>query len=170
MLPDIRGFSLSFSFFQAGRSAEALRTAPTMVEGPSSPLYISLPRSSIMPGPGGHSCGLTPKRPQRRPRKAMLKVSVLLYSGRNRANKNLDMCFSMNCQFAICSTCGTFKYQHWGHFLGITWTIKASYGKSMMNPRDSKSSYRCTLALGSYVALQLNASATVCLMVYISKT
>jgi hypothetical protein len=40
----------------------------------------------------------------------------------------------------------------------------------MMNPRDSKSSCRGTLALDSYVALQLNASATVCLMVYISKT
>jgi len=33
--------------------------------------------------------------------------------------------FNMNCQFAICSTYGTFKYQHWGHFLGITWKIKA---------------------------------------------
>ena len=41
----------------------------------------------------------------------------------------------------------------------------------MMNPRDSKSSCRGTLgALDSYVALQLNASASVCLMVYISKT
>ena len=67
MLPDIRGFSLSWVL--PGRSAEALRGVPTMVEGPSSPLYISLPRSSIMPGPVRRSVWQ---------KAAPCKVSVLL--------------------------------------------------------------------------------------------
>lgn len=38
-----------------GLKAPGLRMKPTMVEGPNSPLYISLPRSSIMPRtPGCH--------------------------------------------------------------------------------------------------------------------
>ena len=79
------------------------------------------------------------------------------------------MCFSTwiaNSQYAP-------RMEHLSTNIGVIFL--ESHGKSkrkpMMNPRDSKSSCRGTLgALDSYVALQLNASASVCLMVYISKT